>query len=484
MYTKIRSPIVQYLIGMLINILYVAFLISNQTSYQNIQLPENNYAENLWKGKDVLSYTRPAQNFITYWVFGSGTIPDYRRTIGYPLFLAALMMLFNNYWLLFTFFLQAVIFALMYPLLSMIAKILFNANNRVISFSFFFFILAGTYIVRVPMVMTDAFFTILFTLGLYLGLESIIRRSSLFLLIHIIFIAYAAQVRPVLSLYPLINCLILLSIAEKYNLTRCLKTYLMIGTAFIFLLVLCNLPSIRNYIHYGFPKPTDLLAVNMFDYLGRDVLIDVGRSGEYEEIRKNLQEIKDPNARTRLQEQSAIKIFKESPLITVKRIVHNAIGILGRTHWPEMAHFWGYSFADNFSPEHMPLKKSKAIYLIEVFFNIVYLLVYALFLGFLIRMFRSENVVFSLAVVFVVTYFLIPTFLVSGAGARLRLPVEGLIVIMAACEIEYRFKALKGKLYRLLNSIYLATGVNPYSSMQAKLGSELHMIAETVISRK
>src|SRR5215475_14172250 len=119
----IKSPLIQYLIGVLINFLYIIILISDQTSYRNIQLPENEYSENLWQGGDVFSYIRPARNFVSYRIFGSGTVPDYHRTIGYPLFLATLMLIFGSHWLIFAFFAQAAIFALMYPLLWRISNI-------------------------------------------------------------------------------------------------------------------------------------------------------------------------------------------------------------------------------------------------------------------------------------------------------------------------------------------------------------------------
>jgi hypothetical protein len=453
MHTAIRSPGIQYLIGVLINLVYIIILISDQTSYQNIQVPENNYSENLWKGTDVLTYVRPAQNFVDHRIFGSGTIPDYRRSIGYPLFLSTLMMIFGRHWIIFTLFMQALIFAVMYPLLSRISNILFNTSGRTVIFAFLFFIFSGTYIVMVPMILTDTFFTLFFTLGLWLGLESIIKRNYIYLLLHIIFIGYAAQVRPSLSLYPIINYLILISIAMKYGLTRCTRIYQIVMTSFVSLLIICNLSSIRNYMNYNFFKPTDILAVGLLD-LGNYVLVEVGKSDGYEEIQKTLQGIKDPKAKMRLQEELAVKIFKDYPIITLKQIMHNAIGILGRAHWPEVAAFWGYSFLDNFSPEYMPQKKSTAVYHIEIFFNFIYLFVYFLCLGFFIRVFRSENIVFSLTIVLFITYLLIPTFIMRGGGSRYRLPVEGLIVIMASCEFEHHIEALNGKLFRLIDRIY------------------------------
>jgi len=437
----IASPGIQYLIGLLINFLCLSILLSNSITYFNIQLPEKDYSENLWKGSDVLSYVRPAQNFIDHRVFGDGNVPDYHRTIGYPLFLSILMMVFGSHWLIFTFFVQAVIFALMYPLLSRISKIFFNAGNIAVIFTFLFFIISGTYTVWTPIILTDTLFTVFFTLGLWSGLESILRRSYAYLFLHIIFIGYAAQVRPLLSIYPIMNCFILSYTAMRHNLAKRTRVYQTIFISFVLLLIVCNLSSIRNYINYNFARPTDTFSNDMLNLLGRDVLREVGKNDEYEQIQKMLQGIDDMNVKADLQEKFAIKIYKDYPWITLKRMMRNAVGVLGRAPWPVMAYFWGYSFKDTFDSGHMPLKRSMAVYLIECFFNIIYLCIYLLFLGFLVRNFRLGNITFVLAIVFFIAYFLIPTFIAPGGGSRYRLPVEGLIVIMASCELEHYFKA-------------------------------------------
>jgi Dolichyl-phosphate-mannose-protein mannosyltransferase len=456
MHTAVRTPLGQYLIGALVNLIYVIILISNQTSFQNIQVPENNYSQNLWQGTDVLGYIRPAQNFVDHRIFGYGNIPDYRRTIGYPLFLSVLMMVFGEHWLIVTIFIQALIFAVMYPLLARTARILFNANDQAITLSFLFLILSGTYIVMVPMMLTDTFFTVFFTLGLWLGLESIAKRRYVYFFLHIIFMGYAAQVRPLLSLYPFISCLLLIFVAKKYAVSRFTSTNKMILISVISLLIICNLSSVRNYINHNFPRPTDTLSNDMFYQLAKDVLLSVNKSDEYNEMAQVVRGVgvNDLNKKINLQEKLAFNIYKEYPLTTLKEMTHNAIGILGRAHWPVVAHFWGYSFLNSISPGLMPLKKSTGIYLIEVFFNLVYLFVYLLCLSFLVRVFRSGNIMLALTLIFFIAYFVIPGFIGRGAGSRYRLPVEGLIVIMASCEFEHYCKILSNKLYVVINRLY------------------------------
>jgi hypothetical protein len=98
------SPLNQYFIGLAFNILFIIILLSSNTSYSNLQLPEGRYSENLWKATDVLTYVFPARKFLQYGFFGIGDSPDYHRTIGYPLFLAGSIKIFGKDALYFIFF--------------------------------------------------------------------------------------------------------------------------------------------------------------------------------------------------------------------------------------------------------------------------------------------------------------------------------------------------------------------------------------------
>ena len=171
-YLKLSSPLVQYLIAVALGILWIFLLLSDDPTKSNLWLPEGEHAHNLWKGKDVLTYVGPARNFLEHHVFGSGATPDYHRTIGYPMFLSALMMLFGDNWLLAAFFVQALLFACIFPVLCQIARLLFNSTTKIVTLSFIFLTLAGTYLVTVPVILTDLFFTVFLTIGLYLSSAS------------------------------------------------------------------------------------------------------------------------------------------------------------------------------------------------------------------------------------------------------------------------------------------------------------------------
>ncbi len=131
----------------------------------------------------------------------------------------------------------------------------------------------------------------------------------------------------------------------------------------------------------------------------------------------------------------ALKIYREYPLTTITQMAKNAIGILGRAHWPLAAHFWGYSFKDRVD-KAMPLIESNVVWLLEATFNFIYLGIYILFGVFLVQLFRSKQFFLLSTLLLFVSYFLAPTFLASGVGSRMRLPVEGLIVLAALYQLK------------------------------------------------
>jgi hypothetical protein len=435
LFLHLESPFKQYLVGTGINFLLLTILISNNTSYRNLQLPEGPYSDNLWQGTDVVTYVNPARNFIHFRVFGSGTDPDHHRTIGYPLFLSILMFLFGHNWFILALFVQSLVFASIYPALSRISTILFNLGRRALIFSFLFFIISGTYIAMVPVIMSDLFFSVLFIIGLYFGLEAIIKKSWGYLFFHILFLGYSAQVRPLLTIYPFINFLILLYVSRKSYLFLDAKLYSLIITSSVVLILVCNLPSIRNYINHGFLKPTDVLYNNMFDYLGYNILKNSGRIREYNAMQDKLQEVKDLSEKMSSKQKLAINIYKSYPLQTFTQLIKNSIGIMLRSHWSIVANFWGYNFNDNFD-RPMPLRKLNFVFVLESFFNIIYLILYILFLNFLVRQIRLRSFEVFLILILFISYFLIPAFMVNGAGSRMRLPVEGIILLASFNELQ------------------------------------------------
>ena len=253
----------------MINLGYLLVLYSCKASYANLQLPEGGYAKNLWMNSDVMTYVQPARNFLAYGIFGDGLVPDYHRTIGYPLLIAGAMKAFGIHWLLAMYLFQAIFCATVYPALTQIGTILFKNAERAVILTFVFLVAAGAYVVGVPAILTDTVFAVCFISGVCFGLQAMVKQSWKFTLLHVGLIGYAAQIRPVLVLFPFINVLLLWMLAHKRHLAGSARTKVLLAGSTCALLLLCNAPSIRNYINYRLFMPSDLLAVNMFDFLGK-----------------------------------------------------------------------------------------------------------------------------------------------------------------------------------------------------------------------
>jgi hypothetical protein len=434
---NLKSPLVQYIIGLAVNIVFVVILLSMDVSYRNLQLPEGIYQDNIQKDGDTSGYVHRARNYLSNGVFGEGNVPDYIRTVGYPFYLAMLMKLFGNNWLVATFFVQAFLYAGIYPVLFKIANILFPDRPSLAAPIFCFYLVSGAYFAQVPALLTDTFFTILFTAGLYFGFLSIIRQSWKYLILQLAFIGYAAQVRPSLIYYPFINVFVLWLIAQRYNVLSGTKIKGIIITSSAVLLLLCNIPSVRNYIHYGFFKPSNVFEYNIFHYLTKGVMTSQNEAGAFEEMAQKVKEANNVREEMSLETEFTIKACTRYPGATVKVLVKQAQAILLHNAWIDMGRYWGYYWRD-ITPTTNPLihlKKSEFLYIATVAWVVVYMIMYIFFILFLVRLARKKEWLFLFTILAFVSYLLLPTFAADG-GYRMRLPVEGIIVICAFYEIS------------------------------------------------
>lgn len=439
---SLESLFIQYLIGLAVNIIFVIILLSTQTSYKNIQLPEGEFSDNLWRGSDVVSYVSLARNFVEYGVFGHELNPSHYRTIGYPFFLSVLMKLFGNKWLIWTFFIHSIIFAFIYPAVSKIITLIFPRRRSIIVTSFLFFIISGVYFSRVTVLYTDLFFTAFFTIGLCFGLLGIVEQKWKYLILQLLFIGYAAQVRPVLILYPIINVFVLISIAKRHNISNLPKVKTLIAVSSIILLILCNAPSIRNYLNYKVFRPTTIFENNLFGFLGHQVLTDNNDIQLFESMDKKIEKSKDFMKQAELAKKYSLEIYKKYPLSTIKNIIYpNIASTLINSHITKVTIFWGYYWREIYKLNKLLLKKSNFVYLVHFIFAFIYLILYIAFLLFLIRLYKSKNYLYFFTILFFILYFLLPTF-PAGVG-RLRLPFESVIVVFAIYEINSRLKLFK-----------------------------------------
>ena len=434
-----KQLLLQYVIGLILNVLLLLVIASGSKSFSNMQLPEGKYQNNLWRGGDVLTYVNPARNFLENGVFGAGETPDYHRTTGYPFFLAAMIKIFGNGWLYPAIIIQALFFALIYPALSSICIIFTPGKPKLANYVFIFSLFSGAYWAFVPVILSDLFFTVLFVLGFGFGLHSITRQSYKYLVLHMAFLGFAAQIRPTLSLYFIGSFFLLFSLAKIYRVYN-KKTITIITISTITLTILGNAPAVRNYVNHRFFAPTDIGYELLISYFGRDILEKTSKLNQYKAIKEEIAAEADLNPKAALYKKYAIEIIKDNPLMSCLIYCKNAASIMFNSHYNTLAAFWGYSYKNIENPQHYRLKKSNVILIIALLGAVVYAVIY-FFAGLqLIRFIKEKQPILALSLIFIFGLFLLPSFLSSGAGSRMRLPAEGLLVILGITEISRRVK--------------------------------------------
>lgn len=430
---NLNSLRVQFLIGMIANVAYVVILLI--TNYENVQLPVGDFQNNIWWGCDVMGYVQPAESFLRSGEFLRKGHPDFHRTVGYPFFLFLMMRIFGPRWLIPTYFIQAIVFAFAYPALTGIARILFPGKPKLSLAIFIFSLVSGAYFSYTAQILTDGLFAVCFITGLYFGLLSIARRSYAFLFLHLLFVGFAAQIRPMLSLYPLADMFFLVLIAVRNNEIALLNVKKMIAISFVVLAILCNGPSIRNYINYGIFLPADVLSNALSDYLAKPVLVNRGKAEYCDEMSKKFHSLAVSNnirERIDMQNRFAFETLKAYPFITLALYSYNAFWNMFEFHWQNVLFYWRVNWlSDDYYGRY---KGSTAALFTAVPWVLAYGVIYVFFLRFLYQTFVAKDWILLSGLFF----FVLPLFIsfIAGQGARMRLYAEGVILMCAFSSIH------------------------------------------------
>ena len=434
-HTGLDSPCIQYFIGLCINLLVIVVLLNSDTTYNNLQLPVGQYQNNIWKGTDSYPYVKLAKNYLEYGVVGKENIPASNRTIGYPLYLALMMKLFGKNWLMVTFFFQAVLFAFIYPVFTKIIQLIFGDNKRLISWSFLFLLVSGVYFSYVTVLLTDSIFTLFLTIGIYFGLAAIVKQNWLTFLLQIVFIGIAGQIRPILFLYVIPNLFILIAVAKKHNILGHKRVKNLIISSTILLLLICNLPTLRNYINYDIITPATVLQNNMFQSHATKILLEEDQSEAINELYSQIDTTKELKNALKTKLNSAIEVYKEYPFLALKLFTINVTKMLAKNHYNGFANFWGYNWTKKNSEKQAPLKKSNFIFFVTIISGLIYSLMYLLLVSFLIRLIKMKKYLYLICVLIFILYFILPAGFVSE-DIRFRLPIEGFLVIFSLFELQ------------------------------------------------
>jgi hypothetical protein len=434
--SNLESPYFQYFIGLLINLVVIVILLSSDVTYNNLQMPENEFKNNIWRYSDTFDYLNLAKNYLEYGVIGEGKIPSSSRSIGYPIYLSFFMQLFIINWLFIVFLFQAVVFAFIYPIFTKIIQLVFADNKRLVIWSFLFMLFSGMYFTFTTVILTDAIFTLLLTAGICFGILTIKKQSWFYLTAHIILIAIAGQIRPQLFLYIIPNFFILLAAAKRYNVLKHKKVKSLIFVSSILVLITCNLPTLRNYINYRVISPSTVLQGNLFNSHATRILIEEGQNTVIDSIYSKLNTVDNLNEKLDTEMDFTISTFTKYPVMALKLFVTNIAKILINNYYYNFSHFWIKDKTNKrYSFEKSLLQKSNTVIYTSVIFSFIYFLIYMFFISFCVRLIKGKKYLFLFSILIFISYFLIPAGFVWGA-IRFRLPVEGFIIIFSLFEIQ------------------------------------------------
>jgi hypothetical protein len=427
-----RILLKQYVVALLV--LGLALLVLAICPQSRISLPlpdKTGFVENPWNGHDVNTYVNPAKKFLEYGEFSRDGKPDMHRTIGYPLFLAIMMATFGKYWLIATYVVQIFIFSTLFPAAAVIYNSWFKNNPPSKFQPYYILLLSGVGISYVGQILTDQIFTSLLTLGIALGMISVIRRSWLFAFLHILIISFAAQIRPTLALFWIADLLFMLHVCSLWQVRFSGKIKAILLTTVIAICIAGNAPAIRNYVNHRIFTATDIFSNNLAHYLAGPVLIGKNLGEDYLNERERMNQLPD-DKRIAEQKRFAWNVLQQYPLEATKRVFYHFVWNLYEPHWEYILFVFGKGFAYNsWFDKNGNLRWS--IFL-SIPFVLFYSFIYVLGCIGLLKLIQNRN--FTLVAGIIVYLLPLAVSLINGQGARMRLCVEPGLIILACYSVS------------------------------------------------
>ena len=447
---NLSNPIHQFSVVLAINLIFFSVLYLCPTSNYNLHPPEGAYSGNILRGSDVGSYLYPARNFIEQGIFGQGDKPGYLRTIGYSAYEVVLITIFGESFFWVAYFIQAILAALVFATITAICNFFIKDDSRVSKTVFAFLCLGGAYWSYFYLLATDLFFAFFFIAGIYYGIKAVADKSWKKCIIHILLIGYAASVRPTLILYVIPELFILLCAAAHFKTLADKKIKVMIGVTCASVLLLTNLPSLRNYVNYGVMKPSNVFEINLHHFLAKETLILVNREDQYERedaIASNIEKVNWGDA-CAFKKEAAFRTIREYPtealIVLTKHLVKN----LATPHYLRGTFVLLFKFKEPSNAAQITLDGTihsvhdlkqavgLPILVLSIIFICIYPLLWLLVIKHLVRMVQQKQYLYCLTIVLFFGYLIAPT-LPCANGARSRLASEWLIVLLATVEFYY-----------------------------------------------
>lgn len=390
-----------------------------------------------WAHADTETYIGPARAFLQTGVFARNGAPDYQRTIGYPLFLAGALRMGEMSgvdWRIIVYVAQAVILALIYPVIYYLGRDVFGLTRRASAYCVGFTVLSGAFISYTTVILSDACFAIALMLGIACGFYALKRRSIGWGLLHVAALTYAAAVRPMLAFYPFAAAgMHWAYIKNRYrNPDRFL--YILISMMFLLALVGAQSPSLRNWSNYRVFTPSEFGSMNLYECLAKDVLESRNQNERYDQVAMALAELSD-NARIHdriaLREKEAMRVYVDYPITTAFFVAFNTVLNSVEMHWNNTLFYllrrtWYRDYEDG------SVRWSPLTFMTAVLFVMIYGCIYAVAIVQLLAMRKNMCLIGSILLFLLPFVFCATTY----QGARFRLWFEPFIVLAAALTIQ------------------------------------------------
>jgi len=441
---SLNNPWHQYLIAVIFNLFFLAVLWNSPVAYRNIQIPEGEYSDNCMAGTDVTTYVSPARHFLEHGGFlireAEELVPDYHRTVGYPLIISGFIELFGEQrYLLPLYIFHCLFFALAYPSITVISRTLFPGRDRMPAILFILTLITGAYWSMIPYVLSDLFFAVMLLSGFAAGVRGIVRRSWWLIAGHIILIGFAAQIRPALLLYIPVEIFLFYYLWKKQGVRPHGRDRSLFALSVVMISFFVMLPSLRNYANYGFFGPSDIIYKNFSDFLCRDVL---DNNQQYREFKENSREYSLPGELSEwidLQKDFSAEVIMENPVRTAGYLFRMSARNLTAPHWHYVFKpFWITHIKSKVSHSGRAYRRTAPAVIVfnsgRVFYVLIYMIIAA---GMAVRL--KEGVFLDETLLILLTAALLAPTIIAGGGSRMRVPVEGFL-LMYSLNYLYMFR--------------------------------------------
>lgn len=419
-----------FIIGLMVALCFLFFLYSFPLATKNIQIPQGEYSENIWKCSDVMSYVRPAENFVENGVIGRGNVPDHWRPIGYPLWLSLFMFLFGDYWIMAIHIGQGILFAFLGVISVLCVEEIFQIRDRKYLLLLGMLILTtGTYWTRIPVVLSDTFFTFFFVGGLFCGVLYFSRDGFKWLILYVTLISIAGLIRPTLSLFPLINILMAVAITKKYGRMFNRSFWRRTVLISLFLLLMLNISSFRNYYYHQIFTPSTTVSYNALHFAKR-ILLNSGGITDLKIMEiAQIESMKDLRVKNIRQKKFLLQVALSEPIAAFRVLARNAINLLFSNHLiSEVSRYFGYEWRHFNKSDCINFRTHWILNALTIFLASFYFCLYCFGFYTLWLMWAQGDKLLVLLIIFIVFSFAMPAIMVGGGGSRWRLPFDFLLL--------------------------------------------------------